>query len=56
MIIHLRGEPLIYPHIEALVQDCSSEAHQSTSAPQRLFMRKKMREWMASQLSISQSS
>ncbi len=46
------GEPLIYPHIEALVQGLLAQRRIVYICTNAMFMRKKMREWMASQLSI----
>src|SRR4026209_1795199 len=46
------GEPLIYPHIEALVQGLLAQNRIVYICTNAMFMRKKMREWMASQLAI----
>src|ERR1700726_867396 len=46
------GEPLIYPQIEALVQGLLEQKRIIYICTNAMFMRKKMREWMASQLSI----
>ena len=46
------GEPLIYPQIEALVQGLLQQKRIIYICTNAMFMRKKMREWMASQLSI----
>ncbi|MFN2542335.1 MAG: radical SAM protein [Chthoniobacterales bacterium] len=45
------GEPLIYPHIEALVKGLLEQSRIIYICTNAMFMRKKMREWMASQLS-----
>src|SRR5438046_6622094 len=44
------GEPLIYPHIEALVQGLLAQNRIVYICTNAMFMRKKMREWIASQL------
>ena len=46
------GEPLIYPHIEALVKGLLEQKRIVYICTNAMFMRKKMREWMASRLSI----
>src|SRR5205809_7802002 len=46
------GEPLIYPHIEALVKGLLDQHRIVYICTNATFMRKKMREWMASRLSI----
>src|SRR3982075_443284 len=46
------GEPLIYPHIEALVKGLLEQKRIIYICTNAMFMRKKMREWMASRLSI----
>src|SRR6058998_3629567 len=46
------GEPLIYPHIEPLVQGLLAQKRIVYMCTNAMFMRKKMREWMASQLPI----
>src|SRR5882724_9750090 len=46
------GEPLIYPQIEALVQGLLQQKRIIYICTNAMFMRKKMREWIASQLSI----
>src|SRR5881397_3862611 len=46
------GEPLIYPHIEALVQGLLAQNRIVYICTNAMFMRKKMRDWLASQLSI----
>jgi len=44
------GEPLIYPQIEALVNGVLEQGRIVYICTNAMFMRKKMREWMASQL------
>src|SRR5207248_10119005 len=46
------GEPLIYPHIEALVQGLLTQGRIVYICTNAMFMRKKMREWIVLQLSI----
>src|SRR5256886_8166792 len=46
------GEPLIYPQIEALVEGLLEQNRIIYICTNAMFMRKKMRDWMASQLSI----
>src|SRR5216684_8166194 len=46
------GEPLIYPHIEALVNGVLEQSRIVYICTNAMFMRKKMREWLASRLSI----
>ena len=43
------GEPLIYPQIEALVQGLHEQGRIIYICTNAMFMRKKMREWMASE-------
>ena len=43
------GEPLIYPEIEALVQGLHEQGRIIYICTNAMFMRKKMREWMASE-------
>src|SRR6478672_1069087 len=43
------GEPLIYPQIEALVNGLLAQKRIVYVCTNAMFMRKKMREWMASQ-------
>src|SRR3977135_2076219 len=45
------GEPLIYPYIEALVQGLLEQKRIIYICTNAMFMRKKMREWLATQLS-----
>ena len=52
MISICGGEPLIYPHIEALVNGLLEQGRIIYICTNAMFMRKKMREWLASQLSI----
>src|ERR1700732_917000 len=49
------GEPLIYPHIEALVQGLLEQGRIVYICTNAMFMRKKMREWMASELAKAQN-
>jgi MoaA/NifB/PqqE/SkfB family radical SAM enzyme len=51
MISICGGEPLIYPHIEALVDGLLDQGRIVYICTNAMFMRKKMREWMASELS-----
>ena len=44
------GEPLIYPHIEALIGGLLEQKRIVYVCTNAMFMRKKMREWMASQV------
>src|SRR5256714_9515208 len=44
------GEPLIYPHIEALVDGLLDQGRIVYICTNAMFMRKKMREWLASEL------
>jgi MoaA/NifB/PqqE/SkfB family radical SAM enzyme len=44
------GEPLIYPHIEALVKGLLEQNRIVYICTNAMFMRKKMREWLAKQL------
>src|ERR1043166_9334474 len=43
------GEPLIYPHIEALVNGVLDQGRIVYICTNAMFMRKKMRDWMASE-------
>jgi MoaA/NifB/PqqE/SkfB family radical SAM enzyme len=49
------GEPLIYPHIEALVEGLLVQKRIVYICTNAMFMRKKMREWMANELSKAQN-
>src|SRR5437763_14530653 len=49
------GEPLIYPHIEALVQGLLEQKRIIYICTNAMFMRKKMREWMASEYRKAES-
>ena len=49
------GEPLIYPHIEALVEGVIAQGRIVYICTNAMFMRKKMREWLAKQLSNAQN-
>ena len=51
MISICGGEPLIYPHIEALVKGLLEQKRIVYICTNAMFMRKKMREWLASRLS-----
>src|SRR6202030_3500671 len=44
------GEPLIYPHIEALVDGVLKQGRIVYICTNAMFMRKKMRDWLASQV------
>jgi hopanoid biosynthesis associated radical SAM protein HpnH len=50
MISICGGEPLIYPHIEALVKGLLEQKRIVYICTNAMFMRKKMREWLASEL------
>ena len=50
MISICGGEPLIYPQIEALVQGLLDQGRIIYICTNAMFMRKKMREWIASEL------
>src|SRR6266496_743435 len=52
MISICGGEPLIYPHIEALVDGLLAQRRIVYICTNAMFMRKKMRDWMASQVAI----
>src|SRR5262247_3536750 len=45
------GEPLIYPYIEALVDGLLEQGRIVYICTNAMFMRKKMREWLAKELS-----
>src|SRR5882762_4603230 len=49
------GEPLIYPHIEALVEGLLAQHRIVYICTNAMFMRKKMREWIASELRKSET-
>src|SRR3954449_6412868 len=49
MISICGGEPLIYPHIEALIAGLLERKRIVYVCTNAMFMRKKMREWMASE-------
>jgi MoaA/NifB/PqqE/SkfB family radical SAM enzyme len=49
MISICGGEPLIYPHIEALVDGLLEQGRIVYICTNAMFMRKKMREWMTSE-------
>ena len=50
MISICGGEPLIYPHIEALVKGVLEQGRIVYICTNAMFMRKKMREWLSTQL------
>src|SRR6201989_2382646 len=49
MISICGGEPLIYPHIEALADGLLAQRRIVYICTNAMFMRKKMREWLASE-------
>src|SRR5437763_7172765 len=49
------GEPLIYPHIEALVDGLLAQGRIVYICTNAMFMRKKMREWLTKELSNAQN-
>src|SRR5213083_3363929 len=49
------GEPLIYPHIEALVEGLLAQKRIVYICTNAMFMRKKMREWLASEYRKAQN-
>src|SRR3977135_1472955 len=49
------GEPLIYPQIEALVKGLLDQKRIVYVCTNAMFMRKKMREWMAGQLATAKN-
>src|SRR6266850_3530064 len=55
MISICGGEPLIYPHIEALVEGLLAQGRIVYICTNAMFMRKKMREWLAKELSNAQN-
>jgi hopanoid biosynthesis associated radical SAM protein HpnH len=55
MISICGGEPLIYPHIEALIAGLLERKRIVYVCTNAMFMRKKMREWVASQLATNPS-
>jgi len=56
MISICGGEPLIYPYIEALVKGLLEQKRIVYICTNAMFMRKKMREWLASRWSVQQES
>jgi MoaA/NifB/PqqE/SkfB family radical SAM enzyme len=50
MISICGGEPLVYPHIEALVEGLLAQSRIVYICTNAVFMRKKMREWLAKEL------
>jgi MoaA/NifB/PqqE/SkfB family radical SAM enzyme len=55
MISICGGEPLVYPHIEALVEGVLAQRRIVYICTNAVFMRKKMREWLAKELSNAQN-
>jgi len=55
MISICGGEPLVYPHIEALVEGLLAQSRIVYICTNASFMRKKMREWLAKELSNAQN-
>src|SRR3954447_10503530 len=55
MISICGGEPLIYPHIEALVEGLLSQKRIVYICTNAMFMRKKMREWLSAELLKTES-
>src|ERR1700749_1089920 len=55
MISICGGEPLVYPHIEALVEGVLAQRRIIYICTNAVFMRKKMREWLAKELSDAQN-
>src|SRR5216117_2520064 len=55
MISICGGEPLIYPHIEALVKGLLEQKRIVYICTNAMFMRKKMREWLASEFRTVES-
>src|SRR5215831_12453014 len=49
------GEPLIYSHIEALVEGLLAQGRIVYICTNAMFMRKKMREWLAKELGNAQN-
>src|SRR3954447_15993941 len=49
------GEPLIYPHIEALVNGLLAQKRIVYICTNAMFMRKKMREWLAEEFRKSET-
>ena len=49
------GEPLVYPHIEALVEGLLAQRRIVYICTNAVFMRKKMREWLAKELGDAQN-
>jgi organic radical activating enzyme len=50
------GEPLIYPHIEALVDGLLVQKRIVYICTNAMFMRKKMREWLTKELRNADTS
>src|SRR5438067_4328784 len=49
------GEPLIYPHIEALINGLLGQKRIVYVCTNAMFMRKKMREWMAAEFASAKN-
>src|SRR5438309_11388397 len=56
MISICGGEPLIYPHIEALVKGLLEQARIVYVCTNAMFMRKKMREWLTKELRSAENA
>ena len=50
------GEPLIYPHIEALVNGLLDQGRIVYVCTNAMFMRKKMREWLTKELRSAENA
>src|SRR6187397_1451835 len=50
------GEPLIYPHIEALVERLLAQGRIVYICTNAMFMRKKMREWLTKELRSAENA
>src|SRR6266513_3139206 len=56
MISICGGEPLIYPHIEALVKGLLEQKRIVYICTNAMFMRKKMREWLTKELRTAENA
>src|SRR5947209_10918502 len=56
MISICGGEPLIYPHIEALVKGLLDQKRIVYVCTNAMFMRKKMREWLTKELRAAENA
>ena len=56
MISICGGEPLIYPHIEALVKGLLEQKRIVYICTNAMFMRKKMREWLTKELRAAENA